>query len=98
MTVQVDEKGKIYTDVVPTLAVRATLQTVSHLMQGNIHVRVGERLKDELDQPAAFLALTEVEVVATDGRVLFHAPFIAVRREQIVWVMPAADVAEDETP
>ena len=98
MNIEVDEKGKIYTDVVPKFAVRATLQTVSHLMQGNIHVRVGERLKDELDQPTPFLALTEVEVVAADGRVLFRAPFIAIRREQIVWVMPAADLAEEETP
>lgn len=98
MTIQVDEKGKLYTDVVRTVAVRATLQTVGHLMQGNIHVRTGDRLKDELDRPGQFLAVTEVEVVAADGRVLFHAPFMAVNRAQIVWVMPAAEEAEQVTP
>ena len=95
MNIQVDEKGKLYTDVVRTVAVRATLQTVSHLMQGNIHVRIGDRLKDELDRPGPFLAVTEVEVVAADGRVLFRAPFIAVSRAQIVWVMEAAEQSEE---
>ena len=80
MTIQVDEKGKLYTDVVRTVAVRATLQTVSHLMHGNIHVRTGDRLKDELDRPGQFLAVTEVQVVTADGGVLFQAPFMAVNR------------------
>ena len=94
MSIQIDEKGKHYTDVVSTVAVRTTLQTVSHLMQGNIHVRMGERLKDELDRPGPFLAVTEVEVVAADGHVLFHAPFMAISRSQIVWVMPVEEAEE----
>jgi hypothetical protein len=88
MTIQIDEKGKVYSDVVRTVAVRSTLQTTSHLIQGNIHVRLGERLKDELDGPQPFLAVTEAEVVETDGRVLLRTPFMAIRRTQIVWVMP----------
>jgi hypothetical protein len=95
MTVQFDEKGKLYTDVVPTAPIRATLQTVSHLMQGTVHVRIGERLKDELDRPGPFLAVTQVEVVGADGHVLFRAPFLAVRREQIVWVMPDEHSTEE---
>ena len=98
MNIQVDEKGKLYTDVVRTVAVRATLQTVSHLMQGYVHVRTGDRLKDELDRPGPFLAVTEVEVVAADGRVLFHAPFMAVSRSQIVWVMEAVGEPDEVTP
>lgn len=97
MTIQVDENGKIFTDVVPTVAVRVTLQTVSHLMQGTVHVRIGERLKDELDRGVPFLAVTEVEVADSEGHVLFQAPFLAVSRAQIVWVMPAGtETAESQ--
>lgn len=97
MTTRIDENGKLYTDVVPTVAVRATLQTVSHLIQGNLHLRSGMRLKDELDQPDLFLAVTEVEVVAPNGHVLFQTPFLAVSRAQLVWVMPASGVSLQET-
>ena len=97
MTVQVDANGKLFTDVVPTVAVRATLQTTTQLIQGDIHVRVGERLKDELDHPAAFLAVTDVEVVGPNGHVLFRTPFLAVNRAQLVWVMPAAEENEGQS-
>jgi hypothetical protein len=97
MTIEVDDKGKVYTDVVRTQVVRATLQTVSHLMQGNVHVRIDERLKDELNRREPFLALTEVEVTGPGGHVLFRAPFLAINRDQIVWVMPAAEESGEAT-
>ena len=97
MKVQFDANGKLYTDVVPTVTVRTTLQTTTQLIQGDIHVRVGERLKDELDQPAAFLAVTHAEVVGPNGQVLFRAPFLAVSWAQVVWVMPTAEENEGQS-
>ncbi len=83
-----DEKGKRFTEVITKHPVYATVQTVTHLMRGNIHVRHDQRIKDELDLEEMFLAITDVDVLAPDGHVLFHAPFLALNRAQIIWVLP----------
>jgi hypothetical protein len=88
MAIEYDEKGKIFTDVVSKVAVPATIQTTTHLIRGNLHVRRDQRIKDELDTNENFLALTEVSVLGPDGQTLFQAPFLAVRRSHIVWVIP----------
>ncbi|GAB4460980.1 MAG: hypothetical protein Kow0070_17890 [Anaerolineales bacterium] len=88
MTIEYDEKGKVFTDIVTKMPVFVTLQTTTHLMRGHMHVRRDQRVKDELDLDEKFLALTDVQVQGPDGQTLFQAPFIAVRRDQIVWVMP----------
>ncbi len=89
MTIEYDEKGKFFTDIVTKIAVHATVQTTSQLVRGKVHVREGERLKDELDRDELFLAMTDATVFGTDGQAVFTAPFLAVRRSQIVWVMPS---------
>lgn len=88
MTFEYDEKGKIFTDVVSKVAISATVQTTTHLMRGQIHVRREQRIKDELDINENFLALTNVTVMGPDGQTLFQAPFLAVRRSHIIWVLP----------
>lgn len=94
MTFEYDEKGKIFTDVVRKTPVAATVQTTSHLIQGLLHIRQGERVKDELDRDELFLAITEVKVLGTDGKPIFQVPFLAVRRSQIVWVIPEEQQAD----
>ena len=94
MTIEFDEKGKFFTDVVPKIPVQAVVQTVGQLVRGKIHVREGERLKDELDQDELFLAITDASIIGPDGQVQFEAPFMAVRRSQIVWVMPDREQPE----
>ena len=88
MTFEYDEKGKIFTDIVTKVAIPATVQTTTHLIHGQLHVRRDQRIKDELDLNESFLALTDVSVLGPDGQTLFEAPFLAVRRSQIVWVLP----------
>ena len=88
MSIEYDEKGKIFTDVVSKTAIHATIQTTTHLLQGYIHVRRDQRIKDELDREKDFLALTDVSILGSNGQSLFRAPFLAVRRSHIVWVMP----------
>jgi len=88
MTIEYDEKGKIFTDIVSKVAVDATIQTTTHLMRGQLHVRRDQRVIDELDLNESFLALTDVSVLGLDGQTLFQAPFLAVRRTHIVWVIP----------
>ena len=89
-----DEKGKRFTDVITKRAVYASVQTITHLMRGDIHVRRDQRIKDELDLDEKFLAMTDVDVLAPDGHVLFHAPFLALNRAQIVWVLPEQNKKE----
>lgn len=88
MTIEFDEKGKFFTDVVSKIPVAAVLQTTEQLVRGKVHVRQGERLKDELDHDEHFLAVTDATILGADGQVLFQTPFLAVRRSQIVWVFP----------
>lgn len=95
MSIEYDDKGKIFTDIVSKIAVYATIQTTTHMMRGRIHIRRDQRVKDELDQNESFLALTEVNVLGSDGNVLFEAPFLAVRRNHIVWVIPDPKTGEE---
>lgn len=88
MSIQYDEKGKIFTDIVSKVSVLATIQTTKHLMRGRIHIRRDQRVKDELDREEGFLALTDVSIFDSNGTVQLEAPFLAVKREHIVWVIP----------
>ncbi len=96
MSIEYDDKGKVFTDVVPKVSIPAVVQTTQHLIQGNVHVHRDERLKDELDRDELFLAITNAKVLGGDGQVLFEARFLAVRRAQIVWVIPSHDTDEEE--
>lgn len=88
MSVDYDERGKFFTNVVTKRPVKALIQTTTHLIRGTIHIRQDERVKDELDRDELFLAVTGAAVLGTGGEALHSAPFLAVRRAQIVWLMP----------
>lgn len=97
MTFEYDEKGKIFTDIVSKVSIPATIQTTTHLIRGQLHVRRDQRIKDELDIDENFLAVTDVTVLAPDGQTLFQAPFLAVRRSHIVWVIPEQNQNTERT-
>jgi hypothetical protein len=88
MSFEYDEKGKIFTDVVQKYAVDALIQTTTHLIRGRIHVPRSERVKNELDRDELFLAVTDASVLGADGKPIHEAAFLAVRRTQIVWLIP----------
>jgi len=96
MSIEFDEKGKFYTNVVTKISVPATIQTTSHLIRGEVHIRKGERLKDELDRDETFLAITNASILGADGQVQFDAPFLAVQRSQIIWVLPHQEEESSE--
>lgn len=95
MSIEYDEKGKIFTDIISKIAVHATVQTTTHMMRGRIHVRKDQRIKDELDRNESFLALTDVSVLDSDGQTLFQAPFLALQRSHIIWVFPEQKTGEE---
>jgi hypothetical protein len=96
MTFEYDDKGKFFTDVISKTPVSALVQTTTHLIEGNIHVRHDERIKDELGRTEKFLALTDASVFDAAGNVLYKTKFIAIQSEQIVWVLPKENEKEIE--
>jgi len=88
MTTEYDEKGKFYTDVVTKMPTAAVIQTTTHLVRGLVHLRQGERLKNELERDEAFIAVTRATIHGADDQILFTASFLAIQRLQIVWIMP----------
>jgi len=95
MSIEYDEKGKFYTDVVAKVAVPAIIQTTNHLIRGLVHVRKGERFKDEMEGQGYFTAVTNAVVYDGDEKVVFSGPFLAVQKTQIIWIMPVDDEQKD---
>lgn len=93
MSLEFNEKGKYFTDIISKTAVPAIIQTVMHRIEGSVHIRMDERVKDELDRNELFLAVTSAKVFGLDGAVLYEADFMTVSRSQIVWVIPHDDSA-----
>ena len=91
MTIEYDEKGKFYTDVVTKLPTSAIIQTTTHLVRGLVHIRQGERLKSELEQDEHFIAVTQATIHDASDSIVFSAPFLAIQRSQVVWILPADD-------
>ena len=96
MTIEYDEKGKFFTDKIKKIAELAVIQTTTHLVRGLVHVKMGERLKDALDQDGAFLAVTDAILYDASGKASFQVPFLLVQRAQIVWIMPDKGATKTE--
>ena len=86
MVTHYDDKGKTFTDVITKISVPVHLQTDQHLIQGNVHIRPDERVKDELNQNESFLAVTSARVFDLSGNLLYQCSFLAVNRQHIVWL------------
>ena len=98
MTVTFDEKGKVYTRVISKEAVPVIVQTLTHRLQGNFYVREGERIKDELAQSGQFIAVTDAIVYQSSGEVLYRSAFLALNRDQIVWLVPVEEISNGHEP
>jgi hypothetical protein len=89
MTVRIDSKGKIFTDIVRKEEVPVLIQTLTNVIHGNIFLRPEQRIKDGLnDSPEIFIAVTGAEVYSPGGQLLHRAEFLTVNKNHIVWVRP----------
>lgn len=91
MSIEYDEKGKYYTNIVQKIPVPSVIQTTTHQIRGLIHVRQDERLKDELENKERAIAITGATVSDAGGKVVFTGPFLAVMKKHIVWIMPMGE-------
>jgi Family of unknown function (DUF6812) len=87
-----DEKGKIYTHVITKQPVRVIVQTADHRIIGNLHIRPGERVIDELNRGDKFVAITAAVVMEKSGEELYHCDFLALNHESVTWIIPEKDV------
>ena len=92
MTIEFDDKGKFYTDVITKTAVPAIIQTATQSIHGSIHVRRDERFKDEMDRNEKFLAVTDATIYSMDGQVLYQCEFLSIQRSHIIWAVPESDM------
>ncbi len=97
MSLHYDDKGKFYTEFVPKNSIEAIIQTVTNRIEGLIYVRAGERVSDELNRSAKFLAVTDATIFDLNGKELYRSTFMSINLDQIVWLMPEEKNAS-ETP
>ncbi|MGE5222771.1 MAG: hypothetical protein ACM3PY_10045 [Omnitrophica WOR_2 bacterium] len=98
MTLDFDDKGKIFTKIVTKTPNPITIQTLTHRIKGDVHVRPEIRLKDEINQADQFIAITDATVFDRDGQVLFDTDFLLINRDHVVWLMPNRDYRGDGEP
>jgi len=96
MTINYDLKGKYFTDVINKEALAARIQTTNQVIEGNIHVLPAIRLKDELSSDEPILAVTDAVVFDSSMKELFRTQFLALRRDQIVWITALNDIVNGE--
>jgi len=88
---QFDEKGKLFTNVVAKKPVKVAIQVDSQRIIGTVHIRPENRLKDEVNQPETFLAVTDAQVENEMGQVIYTNKFLIVNRSQIIWMAPESE-------
>lgn len=97
MTIEFDDKGKFYTDVIPKTELPAIIQTATHCIHGNIHVRRDDRFKDEMDRDEKFLAVTEATIYSMDNQVFYKCDFLSIQRAHIIWAFPEDELKESHS-
>jgi hypothetical protein len=88
MSVRYDDKGKYFTDVITKDPVPSIVQTLVSRIQGNLHVRISDRVTDELNRDEKFLALTDAKIFDLSGQKIYDADFMLVNSDQVIWILP----------
>ena len=94
MITQFEGKGKIFTSKVTKDQSEVLIQTTTQQIRGFFHVQMDLRLLDELNETNHFLALTDVEILDVNEKVLHKSNFLAVNTDQIIWILPLAEKLE----
>ncbi len=94
MSMHVDHKGKYFTDIVSKDVVRTIIQTLTVRIVGDVYVRPGERMKDELNASERFIAVTDADVINARGEKIYHSDFLTVNLDHVLWLSPS-DTADE---
>ena len=96
MSTHYDEEGKFFTDVVSKDPIPVIIQTKSHRIEGIVHVRLDDRIKDELDRDISFIAVTDASIFNLDGALEHKTSFIIINRSQIIWLTPKQNLENQD--
>ncbi len=91
-----EDKGKIFTNVIPKNPVAVILQTDCHIVQGYLHVRPSERIKDELNRAEKFIAVTDATIRDIRGNELYRCNFLTINCDHIHWLIPQEELIINE--
>lgn len=69
-------------------AVPCAIRTKTSLIEGRLHKRAAFRIIDELNQGEEFIAVTQAVIRDGLSNNPIKAPFLSLRKDQIVWVIP----------
>jgi hypothetical protein len=96
---RVDEKGKFFTPHVAKLRLPVTTCIGNWIVEGTVHLKNDNRLKDELNDGETFIAITQARVreIGSDKPV-YETEVLIVHKNQIVWVFPREAVAPPVAP
>jgi hypothetical protein len=70
----------------------AVIQTKKQLIRGKFHVRGVMRVIDEITFEDKFIAITDAEIINPNGTTLFRTNFVAINRQEIIWIAPEEDI------
>jgi hypothetical protein len=97
MNFEIEDKGKIFTNIISKHPVEVLIQSANGLVRGDIHVRRDERLKDEIDRDEPTLAVTDATLFAPSGEILYQTKFMALNRHHIIWIIPVEELVEPKS-
>ena len=79
-------------NVINKRAIPIVIQTSKHLVRGQFHVRGVMRVIDEITFEDKFVAITDAEIINPNGSKLFKTGFMAINRQEIIWMAPEEDI------
>lgn len=92
MVTQVNERGKIFTQVINKKPVEVIIQTTLNKITGKIYLVPENRLIDELNSESKFLAVTDSQIFSMEDKILYSSEFLSVNCDQIIWVLPVEEI------
>jgi hypothetical protein len=92
MAQEIDDKGKIFTEVVQKQPIQVIIQTRNNRIHGTLHKRSDHRMIDKLNKEDAFVPVTNVVIMDADGKTeLLKSDFLALNRIEIIWLVEVGE-------
>ncbi|MBI5304283.1 MAG: hypothetical protein HY868_19275 [Chloroflexi bacterium] len=96
MPLEVDDKGKYFTERISKRGLLVTLSIRGTRAQGTMYLSRDNRLKDEWNNAERFVALTDAKIWSADGaRLIRETGLLIVNKDQVDWICP--DEPESES-
>jgi hypothetical protein len=91
---RVDDKGKFFTARITKLRLPVTACIGNWIVEGTVHLKSDNRLKDELNDGETFIAVTQARVWEIGSDKLIYEPeVLIVHKNQIIWIFPRESTA-----